>query len=566
MSSSSSPTPYKNQLYAALKQECQQQNKLFEDPEFPCTTSSLFFSNPLSRRVEWRRPREISNNPHLFVEGISSHDLNQGEVGNCWFVAACSCLALKPELWQKVIPNWTEQEWDPEHPERYAGIFRFNFWIFGEWTEVVVDDRLPTINGKLIYCHSNSTNEFWSALLEKAYAKLSRWCVCRLSGSYESLSGGNTGEAVVDFSGAINEPLNLKNYQRDPKVKTKLFYFLLEVSDNGGIISCSIAASSRERELRLPNGLVKGHAYSVTAVKKVHLGNSTLSPLEDGTIPLIRMRNPWGKHEWNGAWSDSSEEWKTVGEAERDHLGITVIDDGEFWMSFDDWCQNFTDIDVCRLINTSEMNGKETWHETVHFGGWTTHLNPLKHRSGGCINHMLTFLQNPQYALDISQDEEKLLLSLQQRNMKIHRGENLFIGFSIFKVELNRKYRMHDIITQQHIGTSKYINARSVVMRKVLSKGRYVIIPTTFSPGTQGEFMLRVYTDQEADCSVCVVQVWNQATVKEQFLGQVVLPATLNDSTEPQTLKLRRGTSLTSEELPGFITIQVVTSSELTAM
>lgn len=46
--------------------------------------------------------QEICQEPYLFVEGISSHDLNQGVVGNCWFVAACSCLALKPNLWKKV--------------------------------------------------------------------------------------------------------------------------------------------------------------------------------------------------------------------------------------------------------------------------------------------------------------------------------------------------------------------------------------------------------------------------------------------------------------------------------
>ena len=82
--------------------------------------------------------------------------LIQGELGNCWFVATLAGLTLNTELFAKVVPldgqSFREKE--------YAGIFQFRFWQCGQWVDVVVDDYLPTKNGKLVFAHSKVNQNF----------------------------------------------------------------------------------------------------------------------------------------------------------------------------------------------------------------------------------------------------------------------------------------------------------------------------------------------------------------------------------------------------------------------
>jgi len=60
----------------------------------------------------------------------------------------------------------------------------------------VIDDLLPVDDdGQLIFVKSDSNNEFWPALLEKAYAKL--------NGTYGSLDGGLPRDGMVDLSGKV---------------------------------------------------------------------------------------------------------------------------------------------------------------------------------------------------------------------------------------------------------------------------------------------------------------------------------------------------------------------------
>ena len=84
-------------------------------------------------------------------------------------------------------------------------------------------------------------------------------------------------------------------------------------------------------------GLVPGHAYSVLEVKG------------EGLTKLVKLRNPWGKTEWQGFYGDNSWCWSLRSGLAED-LGIVHEDDGSFWMHLNDFCCYFDRVDTCHML------------------------------------------------------------------------------------------------------------------------------------------------------------------------------------------------------------------------
>ena len=57
----------------------------------------------------------------------------------------------------------------------------------------------------------------------------------------------------------------------------------------GSLMACSLKADPNVREAIGANGLVQGHAYSVTGAStiKINLGKNSYD------VDLVRLRNPW---------------------------------------------------------------------------------------------------------------------------------------------------------------------------------------------------------------------------------------------------------------------------------
>ncbi|XP_029808826.1 calpain-3 isoform X3 [Suricata suricatta] len=473
----------KEKTFEQLHKKCLEKKVLYLDPEFPPDETSLFYSQKFPIQFIWKRPPEICENPRFIIGGANRTDICQGDLGDCWFLAAIACLTLNERLLFRVIPH------DQSFTENYAGIFHFQFWRYGDWVDVVIDDCLPTYNNQLVFTKSNHRNEFWSALLEKAYAKL--------HGSYEALKGGNTTEAMEDFTGGVTEFFEIKDAPRD------MYKIMKKAIERGSLMGCSIdTIVPVQYETRMACGLVKGHAYSVTGLEE------TL--FKDEKVKLVRLRNPWGQVEWNGSWSDSWKDWSFVDKAEKARLQHQVTEDGEFWMSYDDFIYHFTKLEICNLTaDALESDKLQTWTVSVNEGRWVRGCS-----AGGCRNFPDTFWTNPQYRLKLLEEDDdpddsevicSFLVALMQKNRRKDRklGANLFtIGFAIYEVPKemhgNKQHLQKDffLYNASKARSKTYINMREVSERFRLPPSEYVIVPSTYEPHQEGEFILRVFSEK----------------------------------------------------------------------
>ncbi|XP_046565478.1 calpain-A-like [Haliotis rubra] len=438
-----------------------QEGQMWTDPDFPLHVA---ITDNASKHLLWMRPQEFVSDPVLFSNGTFRLDIQQRNFGTCWFLAMLSTLADKPDLCKQVI---NERSYTP----RTDGICHCRLWRFGEWEDVYIDDHLPVFpDGRTMYGAASATarNEMWVPFMEKALA--------RLHGSYTVVEGGYTSDAYLMLTGGVAEKIDFYN-TRSRAAAYNIFSRISNALNTEALVTCSVSSRYHGKM-----GLMGPHAYSIS-------GTFVVTRRDGVKVPLLRIRNPHGRHEWTGRWCDGSGEWDTLAEGSHIHRNRN---EGEFWIDVGDFLRYFKNVTICSLTPDFDKDGRSDSLNYVLrvFSEW-------RGKSAvGPGTWLRQKLRNPRVAFTVPKTGEDFTPVVVQLIQKAEFLDYAAIRCDMFRVasgdEQSGTIYVDDIPDANP--TRLYESSLQWSSRYKLSPGRYIVIPSTYYSGVEREFLIRVYT------------------------------------------------------------------------
>jgi Calpain family cysteine protease len=149
---------------------------------------------------------DVHDGPLFAAHGVPSYlDVNQGDLGDCWFLATLAEVALQdPSAIESMITN------------NHNGTYGVRFFVDGEAEYVTVNRALPTAsepldwaNGsKLLFANGADGQPLWAELVEKAFAQLNAEPdaihgkeLDDAINAYKGISDGHPRDALVEITG-----------------------------------------------------------------------------------------------------------------------------------------------------------------------------------------------------------------------------------------------------------------------------------------------------------------------------------------------------------------------------
>ena len=331
----------------------------------------------------------IADVPGLSIMGdIDPNDIAQGGVGDCWLLSAISALAEFDGAIAKVFEmthnhhGWNRtsvaggQAAIDQMPHDEENSYVVSLYDLPTWepVHIEIDERLcANAQGTgLLSALPSHTGELWVCYLEKAIAahcggwdKLDggqcthAWSLilgCKETYTIHITPGDSEYSCWSKFNPNEQKWEMLGNSPHDgfqgnwpsawPKVggggdmhlrlnENDLFERMCEWDDHNFIMAAGTKSGSDSEST---DGVVDGHAYTVL---------ECVNDVAGTTFDLIKVRNPWGKGEFeSGNWDDDGPGWVQYPQVKA-ALNPVVCDDGIFWVDKDEFFKYFKTLYLC---------------------------------------------------------------------------------------------------------------------------------------------------------------------------------------------------------------------------
>lgn len=294
----------------------------FNDITFPQSVQSLVHHSQMSSYKEyatysWKRSKDIFKGRKFeLFEGIDINDIEQGDLGDCYFLCSISAVAEFPN---RIMELFLTKE------ANKAGCYAIVGFIMGQRHTIVIDDAFPYNDKERNLAFAKPRGkEIWVLLLEKAWAKV--------NGSFSNIVAGLSREGLHFLTGAPCEVIMHKQVVNKDEIWRKI-----KVSDEKNYIMTTSAAGPISADDYKAVGLIKDHGYSLIDAKELDYKGKK--------IRLVKLRNPWGDTEWNRDWSDKWPGWTPDLKRKAE---LIDKNDGTFYMSFEDFLNYYAATTICK--------------------------------------------------------------------------------------------------------------------------------------------------------------------------------------------------------------------------
>ena len=264
--------------------------------------------------IEWKHIKEIYDGAILFGDKIQKEDVILGSIPDSYFISCLISLTEFPQLIFQLFKTVTL-------PDSNDIAIEIAMKVDGDWKIVLLDDMIPVKKGTKEPIGARTNNKVvWGIFLEKAWAKI--------NGGYANICMGNPKDVFETLTPFACLPIEIASENK------KTFWKNIRDSD---AFQCIMTCSTDARDTLKDKGLLKNHTYCLRSAYEKEINNEK--------VKLLKLNNPFGKGEWNGDWSDSSNKWNDETK-ELFQFGVKK-DDGEFYISYEDFTQYFSDVAIC---------------------------------------------------------------------------------------------------------------------------------------------------------------------------------------------------------------------------